>query len=126
MEDGWNNFRETICEVTDGVLGKKVKTTASNISEKALGLIESRSGFYKNYESDRSYENKRNVKKVEKALKYEPRRCEVEAMDKIAEDLKDAARRHNSKVLYWYINKLRRSSQSGLIRKELKRGGRNI
>ena len=24
VEDGWNNFRKTICEVADGVLGKKV------------------------------------------------------------------------------------------------------
>ena len=55
--------------------------------------------MYKNYLSDRSYENKRNVKKAEKVLKYELRRCEVEAMDKIAEDLEDL-RRHNSKILY--------------------------
>ena len=74
VEDGWNNFRETICEVTDGVLRKSAKTTTRNISEKALGLIESRWGLYKNYLSDRLYENKRNVKKVEKALKYELRR----------------------------------------------------
>ena len=39
----------------------------------------------------------------------------MEAMDKIAEDLKDGARRHNSEILYWHINKLRGSSQSGLI-----------
>ena len=71
--------------------------------------------MYKNYLSDRSYENKRNVKKVEKALKYELRRCEVEAMDKIAEDLEDEARRHNSKILYWHVNKLKGSSQSGLV-----------
>ena len=31
----------------------------------------------------------------------------MEAMDKIAKDLEDAARRHNSKILYWYVNKLR-------------------
>ena len=37
------------------------------------------------------------------------------AMDKIAEDLEDAARRHNSKILFWHVNKLRGSSQSGLI-----------
>ena len=36
MEEGWNNVRKTICEVADGVLGKKVKTAARNISEKAL------------------------------------------------------------------------------------------
>ena len=52
---------------------------------------------------------------MEKALKYEQRRCEVKAMDKIAEDLEDAARRHTSKILYWYANKLRGSSQSGLV-----------
>ena len=115
VEDGWNNFRKTICEVADGVLGKSAKTATRNISEKALGLIESRGGLYKNYLSDRSYENKRNVKKVEKALKYELRRCEVEAMDEIAEDLEDAARRHNSKILYWRVNKLKESSQSGLV-----------
>ena len=112
VEDGWNNFRKTICEVADGVLGKSAKTATRNISEKALGLIEGRRGLYKNYLSDRSYENKRNVKKVEKALKYEIRRCEMEAMDKIAEDLEDAARRHNSKILYRHVNKLRGSSQS--------------
>jgi len=33
MEDGWNNFRKTICEVADGVSGKKVKTAVRNISE---------------------------------------------------------------------------------------------
>ena len=112
-EDGWNTFRKTICEVADGVLGKKVRNAARNISEKALCLIERRRGLYKNYLSDRSYENKRNVKKVEKALKYELRRCEVEAMDKIAEDLEDTARWHNSKILYWHVNKLR--SQSGHV-----------
>ena len=36
-------------------------------------------------------------------------------MDKIAEDLEDAAWRHNSKILYWHVNKLRGSSQSGLV-----------
>ena len=39
----------------------------------------------------------------------------MEAMDKIAEDLEDAGRRHNSKILYWHVNKLRGSSQSGLV-----------
>ena len=115
MKDGWNNFRKTICEVADGVLGKSAKTATRNISEKALGLIESRRGLYKNYPSDRSYENKRSIKKVEKALKYELKRCEVEAMDKIAEDLEDSARRHNSKILYWHVNKLKGSSQFGLV-----------
>ena len=39
----------------------------------------------------------------------------MEAMDKIAEYLEHAARRHNSKILYWQVNKLRGSSQSGLV-----------
>ena len=47
--------------------------------------------------SDRSYRNKRNVKKAEKAFKYELRRCEVEETDKIAENLEDAARGHTGK-----------------------------
>ena len=39
----------------------------------------------------------------------------MEAMNTIAEDLEDAARRHNSKIIYWYVNKLRGSSQSRLV-----------
>ena len=53
-------------------------------------------GFYNNYSSDILYRNKRNAKKVEKVLKYGSR-CELVATDKIAEDLEDTARRHNSK-----------------------------
>ena len=81
--------------------------------------------MYKNYLSDRSCENKRNVKKVEKALKYKLRRCEVEAMSKIAEDLKDAARRYNSKILYWHVNKLRGSSQSRIVPVKYRSGATN-
>ena len=40
MEDGKNNSSKTIFEVADGVLGKKVKIAARNISEKALCLVE--------------------------------------------------------------------------------------
>ena len=69
---------------------------------KSLCLIESRRGSYKNYLSYRSCDNKGTVKKVEKASKYKLRRCGVEARDKIADDLEDAARRHNSKILYWH------------------------
>ena len=47
------------------VLGKKVRNTARNTRENALCLRERR-GLYKNYLSDRLYDNKRNVKKVEK------------------------------------------------------------
>ena len=64
-------YNYVICEVVNCVLGKKVKNTARNTSEKALCLIERRGGLYKKYLSDRSYENKRIVKKVEKTFKYE-------------------------------------------------------
>ena len=67
-------------------------------------------GLAQVYLSDRSYENKKNVNKVEKALKYELIRCEVEAMGKIDEDLEDAARWHNSTIVYCHVNKLRSSS----------------
>ena len=36
MEDSLNNFRKTICEIADGVLGKKVRAAARNICEKVL------------------------------------------------------------------------------------------
>ena len=39
----------------------------------------------------------------------------MEATDKIAEDLEDVDRWHNSKILYWRVNKLRGSSQSRLV-----------
>jgi len=80
--------------------GRVLRLQLGNVNEKALGLIESRRGLYENYLSDRLYGNKRNVKKIEKVLNYELKRCEVEAIDKIFEDLEDAARRHNSKILY--------------------------
>ena len=54
VEDGLNNFRKTICEVADGVLGKKVRTAARNISVKTLCLIDRKKGLYKNYLKDRS------------------------------------------------------------------------
>ena len=69
MEDRWNNFRKTVCEVADGVLGKKVKTAARIISEKALCLIESKRSLYKNYLSDTSYENKKECKESGESIK---------------------------------------------------------
>jgi len=36
---------------------------------------------------------------VEKPLKYQLRRCEVEAMDTIAENLQDATKRHNKNIV---------------------------
>ena len=75
MINGLNLEKQS--KVTDGVLGENVRNAARNISENALRLIERRRGLYKNYLSDRLCENKRNTKKVEKALKYELRRCEM-------------------------------------------------
>ena len=106
VEDGWNNFRKTIVDVAGGVFGKKVGTAARSISEKALCLIERRRGLYKNCLSHRSYQNKWNLKKGEKELKYDLNRWEVDAMGKIVEDLEDAARRYISKIFYCRVNKL--------------------
>ena len=69
IEDRWNNFRKIIYEVADGVLGEKVRNVDRNISEKAFMLIERRRCLYKKHLSGRSYENKRDVKKVEKDTK---------------------------------------------------------
>ena len=43
---------ETICDVADGLLVKKVQIAARNIIEKALCLIDRRRGLYKNFLSD--------------------------------------------------------------------------
>ena len=37
--------------------------------------------------------------KMEKVLKYELRKCGVDAMHKITEELEDANRQHNNKTL---------------------------
>ena len=62
----------------------------------------------------------------------------MEAKDKIAKDLEDAASRHNSKIFCWHINNLRgvvnpdlsqlkiEIGPQLLIRKELKRDEQNI
>jgi len=39
VEYEWNYIRKTICEIADGILRKKAKTTAWNISEEALRSI---------------------------------------------------------------------------------------
>ena len=36
----------------------------------------------------------------------------MKVMDKTAKDREDIAKRHNSKILYWNVNKLRGSNQS--------------
>ena len=41
--------------------------------------------------------------------------CEVEAMDKTAEDVQDPTRQHNGKILYWYFKNLRENSKSGFV-----------
>jgi len=62
-----NCFEKPICEAADGALWKTLRNAANSISKKALCLIERGIGLCKNFLSDRSFENKRNVKKVEKA-----------------------------------------------------------
>ena len=52
---------------------------------------------------------------MEKALKYDLRRCKLEATDKIAKDPEDVAKQHNNKILYWHVNKLRGRSQAELV-----------
>ena len=59
FQEQLNNFRKTICEFADGVLEKKVRTAARNISKKALCLIVRRRGMYVNCLCDRSNENKK-------------------------------------------------------------------
>ena len=71
--------------------------------------------MYKNYLSDRSYKNKRNVKKGDKALEHKSRARRVKTMEKVDNDLEDATRRHNTKILHWYVNKLRRNNQPELV-----------
>ena len=41
--------------------------------------------------------------------------CEMDAMDRTPEDLEDATRRLNNKILYWHVDELKGSSQSGLV-----------
>ena len=36
VEDEWNNFTKIMCEVTDAVLGKKVRNAAKSINKNAL------------------------------------------------------------------------------------------
>ena len=78
VEDGWNYLRKSIREVDMVSQERRLRLKLGIIMKKFYGLIVRRRGLCKNYLSDKSYENKRNVKKVEKALKYELRRCEVE------------------------------------------------
>ena len=60
---------------------RKVGNVDRNIIENALSLAEKGMGLHKKYLSDTLYENKRNVRKVDKSLKYELRTCEMEAMN---------------------------------------------
>lgn len=64
--------------------------------------------------SNGSYENKKCNESGE-SIKYELRRCEVETLGKVPDDPEDAARQHDTKMLYWYVNKMRGTSQSGFV-----------
>ena len=46
---------------------------------------------------------------------FELRWCEMVPIDKIAKDLENAVRWHNSKIFYWHVDKLWGNSQSGFI-----------
>ena len=91
-------YKNSFVKSLKSLLGKKARNAARNIMKNALCLVWMKKGLYKNYLIYRSCENKRNVEKVEKVLKYELRR--YEAADNIAEDLEDAATWYNSKILY--------------------------
>jgi len=77
----------TVSDITEYIIYYNQLTilhrkAADDVLEKnALCLIESRRCLYKNYLSERSCENKRNVKIVEKELKKGPGMCEVDAKD---------------------------------------------
>ena len=47
--------------------------------------------------------------KVEMALNYELRRCEMETVIRITQDLENTAGRCYSKILYWHVKKVRGS-----------------
>ena len=49
----------------------------------------------------------------------------MKAMNKITKDLEDAARRENSRILYWHVNKLKGSSQSRLVPVKDRNGATN-
>jgi len=40
VKDRWNNFMKIVCEVADGVLGKKVRNSYRGISENDLYFLE--------------------------------------------------------------------------------------
>ena len=53
--------------------------------------------------------------RAEEPVKIKLRKCEEEIINKIVEGLDEAARRHNKKKLYWYVNKMRNISQFGFF-----------
>ena len=39
----------------------------------------------------------------------------MESLDKVVEGLEDIAIRHNSKIMYWHVKKLRGNGQFGIV-----------
>jgi len=58
-----------------------------------------------------------------KVLKYELRRYEVRALDKIVELLEDVAGRHNNRIFYRHVNTLKGGSQFVLVPVKDRNGG---
>lgn len=106
VEEGWSAIRDSVCEVALNVLGKKKSKLIKNVSEKALSLINDRNKLHEIYLGSKTEENRKKVREIEKTLKKELKKCENDFMDKIAEDLEDAAKRHNLKVMYEHVRNL--------------------
>ena len=56
--------------------------------------------MYKKFLSNRSYENKRTIREAEKSLKWKLRKYEIKAMDELAKEFGNTARRRNGKIFY--------------------------
>ena len=80
VEDGWNNFRKKKLWSGWWCLREESKDHSWEFQWRIFMFNRAEGGLVKKIIS---VILKRNLKKVEKALKYELRRCEVEAMNKI-------------------------------------------
>ena len=49
MEDGWNYSRKAVCQVANGVLGKKVRTAAWNIIKKKFMFNSEEKGLIREF-----------------------------------------------------------------------------
>ena len=100
IEDERNNVEKMACKVLNVILGRDVRNAVRNSNEKKLSLVKKGREMHKKYLSDKFYENKRNLRKVERGLKYKLTRYQVKTMDEKPEDLEDEAWWQNIKY-YW-------------------------